>query len=384
MTGFVPGNEITLLRNGTEYFPALEAAIDAARIEIHLQTYIYEADSVGRSIAAALIRAAQRGVGVCLLLDGFGCKDLSRTFVDEMQQSGVNVLFYRPKISPWTLKRNRLRRLHWKIAVMDGKVAFVGGINIIDDMNTPGHTPPRIDYAVRVEGPLLHEIQANARHLWKRTVWSHLKRVKPSRLTASLPTDAGNIWAAYLMRDNVLHRHEIEQAYLSAIESARSEIIIANAYFLPGKDFRRALDSAARRGVRVVLLLQARVEYWLLDYASRALYKNFLSAGIEIYEYHTSFMHSKVAVIDSHWATVGSSNIDPFSLWLAREANVVVDDEVFSTQLREDIEQAMRKEARPVRADDWNSASIVRRVMARLTYNFVRLVMGLVGFPDKA
>jgi len=383
MTKFVPNNQVTLLRNGTEYFPALEEAIDAARIEVHLQTYIFEDDAIGQRIADALMRAARRKVTVCLLLDGYGCKETPRSLIREMQQSGVDVLFYRPKISPWTLKRKRLRRLHRKIAVVDGKIAFVGGINIIDDMNTPGHTPPRVDYAVRVEGPLLKAVQASARRLWRRTAWAHLQRVKPSKLMDLAPEAAGNIWAAYVMRDNALHRHDIEEAYLSAIESARSEIIIANAYFLPGKDFRRALAGAVRRGVRVVLLLQARVEYWMLDYASRALYQSLLVSGIEIYEYHTSFMHSKVAVIDRRWATVGSSNIDPISLWLAREANIVVDDAGFATQLREDLEQAMRIDAKRVFLEDWNNVGFLRRSTVWLVYNLVRMAMGVVGLPDK-
>jgi len=383
MTNFVPNNQVTLLRNGTEYFPALEEAIDAARIEVHLQTYIFEDDAIGQRIAGALMRAARRKVTVCLLLDGYGCKETPKSLIREMQQSGVDVLLYRPKISPWTLKRKRLRRLHRKIAVVDGKIAFVGGINIIDDMNTPGHTPPRVDYAVRVEGPLLKAVQASARRLWRRTAWAHLQRVKPSTLMDLSPAVAGNIWAAYVMRDNVLHRHDIEEAYLSAIESARSEIIIANAYFLPGKDFRRALAGAVRRGVRVVLLLQARVEYWMLDYASRALYQSLLVSGIEIYEYHTSFMHSKVAVIDRRWATVGSSNIDPISLWLAREANIVVDDAGFATQLREDLEQAIRIDAKRVFLKDWNKLGLLRRSTVWLVYNLVRMAMGVVGLPDK-
>jgi cardiolipin synthase A/B len=383
MTEFVPNNQVTLLRNGTEYFPSLENAIDAARVEIHLQTYIYENDTIGQRITAALIRAAQRGVKVCVLLDGFGCKDIPDALVQEMQQSGVGVLFYRPKISPWTLKRKRLRRLHRKIVVVDGRTAYVGGINIIDDMNTPGHTPPRVDYAVSVEGPLLKAIQSSARRLWRRTAWSHLQRVQPSKLMDLSPAAAGGMWAAYVVRDNFLHRRDIEEAYLAAIESARSEIIIANAYFLPGKVFRRALAGAARRGVRVVLLLQARVEYWMLDYASRALYQSFLVSGIEIYEYHTSFMHSKVAVIDRRWATVGSSNIDPISLWLAREANIVVDDSEFASQLREDLEQSIQNGARAVFLHDWNKVGRLRRSKVWLVYNLVRLLMGVVGLPDK-
>jgi cardiolipin synthase len=383
MTEFVAGNQVVLLRNGTEYFPALEQAMDAARTEIHLQTYIYEDDVIGRRIAAAMARAVGRGVSVCLLLDGFGCKDTPKGFFHEMQQSGIEVMFYRPKISPWTLKRNRLRRLHRKIAVMDGRVAFVGGINIIDDMNTPGHTPPRVDYAVRVEGPIVPAIHANTRYLWRRIAWSRLKRVTPARL-AFPQKPAGNVWAAYIMRDNALHRDDIEQAYLTAIEAAQSEIIIANSYFLPGLAFRHALISASRRGVRVVLLLQARVEYWLLDYASRALYQSFLDAGIEIWEYHASFMHSKVAVIDRHWATVGSSNIDPFSLWLAREANIMVDDVAFAGSLRTDLELAFSRDARLVRQADWRRSGLIRRMLAWITYSLVRLTMGIVGFPDKA
>ncbi len=382
MTDFIGGNKITLLRNGTEYFPALEQAIDRAIMEIHLQTYIYEDDVVGREIARALIRAAQRGVMVCLMLDGFGCKDLPRQLTDQMQQAGVDVLFYRPKISPWTLRKNRLRRLHRKIAVFDGQVAFVGGINIIDDMNTPGHTPPRVDYAVKVEGPLVTAVQTNARYLWRRIAWAHLRRVKPLPMTPT-PQRHDNVWAAYVMRDNIFHRHDIEEAYLAAIESAQHEIVIANAYFLPGKLFRHALTSAAKRGVRVVLLLQARVEYWMLNHAARALYGKFLEAGIEIWEYRTSFMHSKVAVIDSRWATVGSSNIDPISLWLAREANIVVDDTGFAHILREDLERAMREDALQVSRQDWENIGLVRRMVAWMTYYGVRLAMGIVGVPDK-
>lgn len=383
MTDFVAGNLITLLRNGDEYFPALERAIDAARSEVHLQTYIFEDDAVGQRIAGVLVRAARRGVSVCVLLDGFGCKETPRKLITEMQQGGVEVLFYRPKISPWTFKRRRLRRLHRKLVVVDGKIGFVGGINIIDDMNTPGHTPPRVDYAVSVQGPLMGSLESSARRLWRRIAWARLRRVKP-KPPPSGPLVAGTMWAAYVVRDNALHRHDIEEAYLAAIEAAQDEIVIANAYFLPGRDFRRALISAAHRGVRVVLLLQGRVEYWMLHYASRALYRKFLSAGIEIYEYHKSFMHSKVAVIDRHWATVGSSNIDPMSLWLAREANIVVDDRGFAELLRNDLEQSIQRGARLVRLDDWNHTSLLKRSTTWFIYNLVRLAMGLVGFPDKA
>ncbi len=384
MSGFVAGNQIVLLRNGTEYFPALLQAIESARFEIHLQTYIYEVDAVGRAIGEALKRAAARGVGVCLLLDGFGCKDIPRAFVHELQEAGVDVLFYRPKVSPWTLKRRRLRRFHRKVAVIDGRLAFVGGINIIDDMNTPGHVPPRIDYAVSVQGPLLSVIRASARRLWRRTAWSRLHRIDAGRLKGRLhPQVAGDMWAAFVVRDNVWHRRDIEKVYLEAIDRAREEIVIASSYFLPGRRFRKALESAAKRGVRVVLLLQGRVEYLLLDYASRALYDRLLAAGIEIHEYQTSMMHSKVAVVDGDWATVGSSNIDPFSLFLAREANVVVADATFAGALRADLEHALNHDAKRVTMEGWHSGHRIQRFVSRMFYGLVRAAVGVAGYADQ-
>jgi cardiolipin synthase len=381
MIRFQSGNRITLLRNGTEYFPALEQAINAAQHEVFLETYIYEPDAVGLRIAVALKSAVARGVKVFLLLDGFGCKDIPRTFVQELRDAGLEVLVYRPKISPWTLKRNRLRRLHRKLSVIDGRIGFVGGINIIDDMNTPGHIPPRIDYAVRVEGALLTALRASVRRLWRRVAWAALRRITATRTMQTAPV--GHMRAALVIRDNVWHRRDIEQAYLEAIESARSEIIIANSYFLPGTRFRRAMVAASRRGVRVVLLLQARVEYVMLDYASRALYDQLLSAGIEIFEYHASFMHSKVAVIDRYWVTVGSSNIDPFSLLLSREANVVVEDALFADELRRDIERTMAAGTNRVRREDWIRAPLARRVLAWTTYGLIRFMLGMIGYPDR-
>lgn len=377
------GNQITLLRNGTEYFPALEQAISQASKEIQLQSYIFEADTTGIRIASALKQAARRGVAVCLLLDGFGCNQTPVEFFNAMRDAGVHVLIYRPAISPWSFKRNRLRRLHRKVAVIDGHTAFVGGINIIDDMNTPSHVPPRIDYAVQIHGPLAATINNGARRLWRRIAWRSLRVETPVLPTLKRPASAGNLRAKFIVRDNALHRRDIENAYLDAIEAARSEIIIANAYFLPGLRFRRALSKAAKRGVRVVLLLQERVEFWLLDHATKALYGSLLEAGIEIHEYQKSQMHSKVAVIDGRWLTVGSSNIDPFSLWLAHEANIVVDDAGFAALLRDDLQQALQSGARQL-PTSWKHKSLLYRCMMWVSYGVVRLMMGIVGINDNA
>jgi len=190
--------------------------------------------------------------------------------------------------------------------------------------------------------------------------------------------------STFLVRDNIRHRRDIEDAYLQAIEQAHFEIIIANSYFLPGLNFRHALLDAAGRGVRVVLLLQGRVEYPLLHYATHALYGNFLHAGMEIYEYHRSLMHAKVAVIDEHWATVGSSNLDPFSLLLSLEANVVVDDEYFAKKLKHSLEQAVKLGARPVFENNWRTQTIRLRLASWLSYGLVRFMVGMAGYaPGK-
>ena len=381
MTEFVSGNRITLLKNGVEYFPALAAEFDAAQREIHLETYIYEDDVTGRTIAAALARAALRGVDTYVMVDGFGSKGLDSELIEGLRAAGVRVLVYRPKISPWTLRLARLRRMHRKIAVIDARVAFVGGINIIDDMDTPNHTPPRYDYAVRIDGPLVARIHPVVKRLWTLVTATQFKSAWPRlRDLGPFTVPRGGQRAALVVRDNVAHRRDIEQAYLAAIRRARSEILLASAYFFPGLSFRRALTDAAARGVRVILLLQGRVEYVLLHYASRALYGAFLDAGIEIHEYHKSFMHAKVAVIDRHWATVGSSNIDPFSLLLAREANVVIEDDGFATQLRESLLAEMNAGASQVKRERWRSQPWPVRAVTWFFYGIARLLTGLFAY----
>ncbi len=378
---FTTGNHISLLRSGTEYFPALTQAINHAKHSVYLQTYIYEMDSTGMAIGNVLKHAAMRGVSVNVLLDGFGCKDLSKKYIEELEQAGVKVMFYRPKISPWTFKKNRLRRMHRKVAVIDGTTAFVGGINIIDDENTPQQTPPRIDYAVKIQGALTSVIEKNVFQLWRRIAITHLWRVAAStgkHRAAHHSVSGAGVKAAFVIRDNVLHRRDIEDAYLHAIDNARAEIIIANAYFVPGRRFRKALTKAAMRGVKVKLLLQGRIEYFMM-FATRAFYWRFLNSGIEIYEYHKSFMHSKVAVIDNHWATVGSSNIDPFSLLLAHEANVLIQDTAFANALRSDIEAYITNGAQQVTALSWAKTNVFQRITSWVAYGIVRLFLGVIG-----
>lgn len=386
----IAGNQLTLLQNGTAFFPQLCADIDAAQHSIYLETYIFAADETGRMIADALQRAAARGVVVRVLLDGFGSAELPQHWVGELRTAGIEVQWFRREVSPFTLRRSRKRRLfrmHRKLAVMDGEAAFVGGINIVNDIpEYSDFTVPRLDYAVRVQGAVAGEIHAAVRRLWGVVSWVNFRQrgKEIRRLVLDREEHAAAPDITFLLRDNLRHRRDIERAYLRAIIGAQREIIIASAYFLPGRVFRRALVQAARRGVRVVLLLQGRIEYRLQHYATHALYDRLLAAGVEIYEYQASYLHAKVAVVDSQWATVGSSNIDPFSLLLAREANLAVRDAGFAGELRASLQTAIANDAVRIENEYGGSHSWVYHLVARVSYGIVRLLIGISGYHGRS
>ncbi len=385
MRRFLPGNAVDLLRSGREYFPALLDAIGGARHEVWIETYIFADDDAGNQVADALIGAARRGVAVRVLVDGWGARHfLTRSLQNRLRSGGVWLLRYRPEIAPWQFRSRRMRRLHRKLVQVDGAVAFVGGINIIDDMTTPGQRPPRVDFAVRVRGPLLGLVVPTMDRLWEIAQIFELDGDRTDHADSDEETlhveYAGGTTAKFVVRDNFRHRSDIERAYLAAIRTARSEIIIANAYFFPGIRFRRELIAAAKRGVRVTLLLQARVEFRLLHYASRALYGQMIDAGITIQAYSRSFLHAKVAVIDDRWATVGSSNIDPYSLLMAREANVVVRDPQFADRLRIELLAMIDEGAERVAPQLWAQRPPLAKAWCWIAYGVVRVAMGFLGY----
>ena len=377
-SGPVAGNHVRLLQSGTEFFPALISAIDAAQSEIHLETYIFNADASAEAVRDALIRAAQRGVRVRLMIDGVGSRELPAAWLKLLEAAGVSVLVYRPLVSGWRANPRSLRRLHRKLVVVDARIAFVGGMNLIDDYVPIRFDAPRLDFSVEVQGPLLVRIHRSVWRLWRLVALSQLQTGEgKTRLEPVWPTD-GHVRAAFVVRDNFAHRRDIERAYLAALALAREDILIASAYFLPGYRFRRLLKKAAARGVRVQLLVQGHTDHPVFQAAARALYRDLLAAGVAIYEYRVSELHAKVAVVDRHWATVGSSNIDPFSLLMAREANVVVEDAAFSHDLQQRLQQAI-DQSQALDPADWQRRGWVRRTVSWLAYGGVRLLVGLVG-----
>ena len=378
---YVGGNDLALLGSGPEYFCALEAAIAGATREIFLETYIYASDTTAERITTALATAATRGVAVHVLVDGFGSRNMAPALRERLLHAGVKLQVYGPDISPFTLRRRRLRRMHRKLCAIDSSVAFAGGINIVDDFDEYSPDHPRYDNAVRIEGPLVARVRAEMVRLWLRVARVHLNRSAHS-IPPPLPEcpPRGEVSAALVVRDNLRHRMDIERAYLVAIAAARQEIVLAHAYFFPGRRFRHALMTAARRGVHVVLLLQSVGDHPLQSYASRAFYGVLVDAGVKIYEYQLNALHAKIGVIDGRWATVGSSNVDPFSLLLAREANIVTENHAFAVELRASVQRELDQHAARVEPEAWGQLPWLHRVRIWLAYGFIRLMMKLAGY----
>lgn len=392
------GNAIDLLQNGADFFPALCQAIDSAQRSVHLETYIFNKDDTGNRVLYALERARERGVRVRVVIDGYGSALHADTIVARLKAMGARYRVYRPQPRGFKGQRftfRRLRRLHRKTAVIDNVVGFVGGINILDDLfDVPndGKGPmPRFDFAVRLQGPIMVDLMRAQRALWLRMAWRRrddwgafqrrLKRLikwRQARMPAEFYEAVGNVRAALLLRDNLGYRQKIEHVYLDAMASAKTDILIANAYFFPGRKIRKALAGAARRGVRVRLFLQGRPEYPMQYRASRYMYEQLLEEGMELYEYQPSYLHAKVAVIDDH-AMVGSANLDPFSLLLAREANVWIDDAGFARNLRQVLESEMSASCRQITQQYLRRRSIYQRVLDTISYRALRMGVTLTG-----
>ena len=398
-------SRLELLQGGVELFPAMVAAMHAARHSILLETYIFDATGAGAMVAEALVQAARRGVHTRVLVDGVGTGELPAGLRKAFHQAGVELGVFAPLGWLGLLLPSRWRRLHRKLCVIDGQLLFCGGINVLDDFHDPHHGPlsePRFDFAVQVRGALVAHAQRAMEQLWwrmqaarqvrRRRLPEALQSLRAARRAAMASANLSAvqglggsraIQAALVLRDNLRHRNRIEKAYLRAIAAARQEIVIANAYFLPGRRLRRALVAATQRGVRVRLLLQGRYEYFMQYHAARPVYGPLLAAGVEIHEYERSFLHAKVAVIDAHgprpWATVGSSNLDPLSLLLAREANVVVQDARFAADLHRRLEQAMRQAGLPMDPARYADRPLRQRVLDRIAFGLMRLALWVTG-----
>ncbi|NYT23379.1 cardiolipin synthase ClsB [Alcaligenaceae bacterium] len=378
------GNAFELLENGERFFPAVFESIAAATRSVVIETFIIFDDRVGRELRQVLVDAAGRGVQVDVTVDGYGTADLPAAYIESLVEAGVRLHVFDPKPRRLGFRTNLFRRLHRKIVVIDSEVAFVGGINFAADHLIETGPAAKQDYAVKLRGPLVAEIEADAllllsantpnRPFWRRLRW----RRPPHR------PHPGGVVAAWVTRDNDEHTNDIEQQYRVGIRAARRDVTIANAYFFPGYSLLRDLRNAAKRGVRVRLILQGEPDMPAARFVATMLYDYLLSAGVEIYEYCERPFHGKVATVDGQWATVGSSNLDPLSLALNLEGNVLIRDEAFVARLQERLDHLVDTECRLMERGSRPRRRIQRVLVGVFVFHFLRRFPAWAGwFPAR-
>ena len=379
-TPWVGGNRIALLENGEAFYPRVFACIEAARRTVRLETFILFEDKVGLLLHAALTAAARRGVQVDCLIDGWGSPDLSKEFLAELIDAGVRLHVFEPVKRLFGTRLNLFRRMHRKIVVVDGEVAFVGGINYSIDHLREAGPEAKEDFAVEMRGPIVAQIEdftrsalAPERAGWRWRRW--FRRGFAAQAIARAPEEGARL--RFVVRDNSEHPTDIEQQYRVAIRAARQRVWIANAYFFPGWRLLRDLRRASRRGVDVRLILQGEPDMAIVKIAASLLYRHLEHAGVRIFEYCERPLHGKVALVDDEWATVGSSNLDPTSLSLNLEANVFVLDAGFNAELAATLQRLMEESCREVEAAPLSPAgSLWLQLRSALVFFILR------KFPD--
>ncbi|MDQ3288448.1 MAG: cardiolipin synthase ClsB [Pseudomonadota bacterium] len=375
---WIEGNRVALLENGEAFFPRVLAAIDAASEEVLIETFILFEDKLGTRLHACLVAAARRGVRVEITVDGYGSPDLSVEFIASLAEAGARLRVFDPKPRLFGFRTNFFRRLHRKIAVIDGRCAFVGGINYSDDHLGDFGPEAKQDYAVQIEGPAVAMIHAFARAAMESPAEPRGWREAGAAEAARRP-NLGDAKLRFVTRDNSRHLTDIEEQYLEAIRSASREVLIANAYFLPGYRLLHELHKAAGRGVEVSLIMQGAPDIPMVADAARRLYPYLLGGGMRVYEYFERPLHGKLALVDEEWATVGSSNLDPLSLSLNLEANVLIRDRAFNQEVRRRMQRLMQDHCTEVTKADLPPRTPLRTLWSVLVFHVLRHLPAWAG-----
>ncbi|MCK6546269.1 phosphatidylserine/phosphatidylglycerophosphate/cardiolipin synthase family protein [Myxococcota bacterium] len=352
---FVAGNRVAVLVDGGAYFRAVLDAIAIAQRTIFLETYIYQPDRTGWRIARALAEASRRGVEVAVCWDGYGSLSMTPDLVAYLHDAGVRTLAFRPvslkkRVWPWQ-KRN-----HRKSVVVDTAIGIVGGQNIGDDYAAPedGGRNWR-DTAVRIEGPAVVQLETMFRRIW--AAYGGAPLVTPS---SRPPVFDDGQQVRFLGNFVPRDRRYVRRELLVAVLGAEREIRITNAYFVPDRVLTRALIRAAKRGVRVEVIVGGATDVRPVLHMSRGLYARLLTAGVKLYEWHERVLHAKTTVIDREWCSVGSMNLDPLSQFRNLEVSAAIlgDDVAAVVNAQFDRDAAQSK---LITLDRWHMRSLVQR-----------------------
>lgn len=379
VTSYSRSNHLSLLHRGAEFFPALIHAIDTAQSEIYLETYIFSIDDTANQVRDSLIRSASRGVATHVLVDWLGTgRSTVAALRDEFEPSGVQFVAFNPWFQ-WGVART-----HRKIVVIDQRLAFLGGLNINDDLISDDGSgtrlpAPRWDFAVSIIGPLVDDVHAEVFAQWERQSSQTLRR-RLDNLRQWYASRVRLQWlvaeAALVVRDNLRNRVAIERELLQALGRARHSAVLVTPYFAPGRKLRRAMLHAATRGVDITLLMGVG-QFAMQDAVAQSFYPRFVRAGIRLVEYRATQLHAKAAVVDDVWATLGSSNFDGLSLFVNHEANVIVRDATFAMVLRDIIARGIA-EGTVISAADVAKFSWMKRFGNRLAFLLYRAVLKVI------
>jgi cardiolipin synthase len=371
---YLPGHTVALVAGGEDFFVRLIGLIDNARKLIHFQMYIFDPDETGREVAEALKKAARRGVDIFLAVDSYGSRSLTPAFIAGLEESGIRFKLFSPLPEHFYFFRLG-RRLHNKVVVADGASALVGGINIADKYRGSETQPPWLDFAVAVEGPAC----AGLSHICDRIFRE--KYFGRSRALPALNTRTeGQVRCRVAVNDWYRQKNQIGAGYLAACRRANHSIQIMASYFLPNRALRTALIKAARRGVRVSVLLPGESDLPVAKRAIRYLYGELLRNDIEVYEWGSSILHGKLAVADDRWVTVGSYNLNHLSQYSSIEMNVEVLDEPFAIAVRDAFFSLTGQSDRISPARVGPSLSLTDQALDWASYTLARWSMLLLYF----
>ncbi|HJV62281.1 MAG TPA: phospholipase D-like domain-containing protein [Albitalea sp.] len=366
----VGGNRVDVLIDGPDTHAAMFAAIDAARDHINLESYIVDADGPGEELARRLLAKCREGVKVNLFFDGFGSIRTGESYFRALRDGGVHLCEYNP-LRSWRklFDRGVHLRDHRKLLVVDGEIAFVGGVNISGvyacgpaaDAAPSGDATPWRDTHVRIAGPLVAQLQQLFIAHWNR----HAGRaIQPARYLPP-PERAGVVRAAVASCEAGRRRNPFYRALLRAIDAAQQRVLVTTAYFVPTRRLLRGLTAAARRGVDVRLLLPSCSDAWAPLHAGRSHYGRLLQAGVRVYERQGALLHAKTSVIDGVWATVGSANLDWRSFVHNAEANLIVLDHRFAARMEAVFEEDLAA-SREVTLASWHRRGWLPRIQEAL------------------
>lgn len=358
-----PGHRVRFLTDGHKAWQVLLHDLDAARATIDVQLYMLVADAVGEAFVEALVRASSRGVAVRLMIDGVGSMEiLGHPLLDRLEAAGVQVHVFGPiRLSvPW---RRWMRRNHRKVAVLDDAVAHVSGMNVSKHYYALERKDATwADAGVRLQGPVVAEVAAQLQQDWPG------RRLRP--LKRHEPFEDGSLVAVAFNR-GLARNADANRRYLQAVRSARKSISIAQAYFLPERGLMRALVRAAKRGVEVRVLIPAlsSSDVLVVSLATDFAVGRLLAAGVRVATVEARMLHAKLAIVDGHWWTVGSANLDPLSRQRNLEANAVGLGQAESRVLVRWFEE-MWREARETTHDAWQHRPLWQKAMGALLWLF--------------